>query len=277
MVPLPWKERSSPFTTLGISLKNGWNIGTALLLQILFNVDFLVTAVPAGLHGEKSSSLRSTPEWRANLQKELGSSLKLSQQLLRKTRNLKCLYVSEHLSGVRLTLTAHSRLLPASNLDLHTWSRRCLLKETKNKTLTELLWSLFPQDAERLSYIAEKLSFYQTLVQQLKELTKDDSRFASQFEDLSYNLRDLSHQVSYQISLWELPLENQLQPTLKPPQILQHQNQWLNHQEVYLILHYLENFLCRVARDFKILRVRVAKETFLSKDPRTPKSHSFSS
>ncbi|XP_042329710.1 uncharacterized protein LOC121933787 [Sceloporus undulatus] len=237
----------------------GLFLGTALLLQILFNADLLVTAVPAGLHGEESSSLKSTPEWQANLQKELGSSLKLSRQLLCKTRNLRRLYGSEYLPGIRLTLIPHSRLLPSSSLDLHTWINL--------------------PDAERLSYIAEKLSFYQTLVQQLKdhESAKEGSRFASQFEDLSCNLRDLSHQVSYQIALWELPSEIQLESTLKPPQILQHQNQWHNDKEVYLILRYLENFLCRVTRDFVMLRARVAKGTFLSKDPRSPKSHSFSS
>ncbi|XP_060639069.2 interleukin-27 subunit alpha [Anolis sagrei] len=234
-------------------------LGAALLFQILFNVDLLVAALPTGIHGEKASGLKSSPEWRANLQKELGSSLKLSRQLLCKTRNLKHLYQSERLPGAHLFLIPHSRLLPSPNLNLSTW--------------------LTLPDAKRLSHMAEGLSFYQNLVQQLKghEATKEDFRLLSQLEDLRCNLRDLSHHVSYQISHWELSFENRLEPTLQPPQILRHQNQWSNRQEVYLVLRYLENFLCRVTRDFVMLRVRVVKGTFLSKDPRTPNSHSFSS
>ncbi|XP_008115728.1 interleukin-27 subunit alpha isoform X2 [Anolis carolinensis] len=233
--------------------------GAAFLLQILFSVDLLVAAVPVGLRGEKASGLKSSSEWRANLQKELGSSLKLSRQLLCKTRNLKHLYQSERLPGAHLFLIPHSRRLPSPNLNLSTW--------------------LALPDAKRLSHMAEGLSFYQTLVQQLRdhEATKEDFRLLSQLEDLRCNLRDLSHHVSYQISRWELPFENHLEPALQPPQILQHQNQWSNRQEVYLVLRYLENFLCRVTRDFVMLRARLVKGTFLSRGPRTPSSHSISS
>ena len=64
----------------------------------------------------------------------------------------------------------------------------------------------FPQDAKRLTHLAKMLSFYQDLIQQLKdyEADREDSRFVPQLEDLGFNLRDLSHHVSYQVGLLAL-------------------------------------------------------------------------
>ncbi|KAL7977343.1 hypothetical protein Chor_009292, partial [Crotalus horridus] len=163
-----------------------------------------------GLQEEKGSGLEAT-EKKLDLQKEFSMSLKLSRQLLRKTKDLTRDY-----------------------------------------------------DARRLSQIAKTLSFYHGLVQQLRnfEAIKENSEFSSQFEDIDINLRDLSHQVDYQIIL--CGLSSNIQPE-STPQILQHHSQWTNRQEVYIVLRSLESFLVRVARDFLMLRMRVPKVASPSK------------
>ncbi|KAM6449628.1 interleukin-27 subunit alpha [Liasis olivaceus] len=222
-----------------------------LLLQILLNFDILLAAPSTGFQEEKGSGLESIPQKQLNLQKEFSISLKLSRQLLHKTKNLTQCYLSDRLPGVQVTLISHLGLLPSTSIDLHTW--------------------ISLPDAKRLSQIAENLSLYQGLVQQLRnfEAVKENSKFTSQFEDVDVILRDLGHQVNYQISLWGLPSKIQPVPT---PQILQHHSQWRNRQEVYIVLHSLKSLLVRVARDFLMLRMRVTKRTSFS---RTFQSHHF--
>ncbi|XP_062992947.1 interleukin-27 subunit alpha-like [Elgaria multicarinata webbii] len=223
--------------------------GAVLFLQTLLNVD-LLAAVSSGLQEETGSRLESSPQWQVNLQKEFGGSLRLSLQLLRKTKDLTRCYLSIRLPGAQLTLLQHPGVLPAVSLDVYTW--------------------LSLPDAKRLSHMAKMLSFYHMITQQLRyhEATKEDSQFLSRFEELSFNLRDLIHHVSYQMSLWGLQPESQPEPTLKPLHILSHHSQWRNRQEVYIILRSLSSFLCRVTRDFVILRKRAVKRTSLSKAPR---------
>ncbi|XP_063157147.1 uncharacterized protein LOC134495560 isoform X3 [Candoia aspera] len=189
-----------------------------LLLQILLNFDILLAATSTGFQAEKGSGFETILQKQMNLQNEFSSSLKLSRQLLHKTKNLTQYY-----------------------------------------------------DAKRLSQIAETLSFYQGLVQQLTnfEAVKENSKFTPQFEDVNVTLRDLGHQVKYQISLWGLPPKIQPEPI---PQILQHHSQWRNRQEVYIVLHSLKNLLARFARDFLMLRMRVAKGASF---PKTSQSHHF--
>ncbi|XP_061445811.1 interleukin-27 subunit alpha-like isoform X2 [Rhineura floridana] len=229
--------------------------GAALLLQTLLNFDLLVPATSAGLHKEKGSNLEGIPQWRVTLQKEFDSSLRHSRQLLCKTKSLTRHYLSDRLPGVQLTFVQQSRLFSSVSLDLRTW--------------------LSLPDVKRLTYMTEMLTFYRGLVQQLSdhEAIKEDSKFVSKFQDLSFSLRDLSRHVSYQISLWGLPSESQPKPTAKPLQILQHQSRWRNRQEVYLTLRSLESFLCRITRDFLLLRIKMAKETSLSMAPRSPLLH----
>lgn len=51
--------------------------------------------------------------------------------------------------------------------------------------------------------MSKMLPFYQDLAQQLRdhEATKEDSKFLSNFEDISLSLRDLDNHVSYQVGL----------------------------------------------------------------------------
>ncbi|XP_063157146.1 uncharacterized protein LOC134495560 isoform X2 [Candoia aspera] len=222
-----------------------------LLLQILLNFDILLAATSTGFQAEKGSGFETILQKQMNLQNEFSSSLKLSRQLLHKTKNLTQYYLSDRLPGVQVILISHLRLLPSINLDLRTW--------------------ISLPDAKRLSQIAETLSFYQGLVQQLTnfEAVKENSKFTPQFEDVNVTLRDLGHQVKYQISLWGLPPKIQPEPI---PQILQHHSQWRNRQEVYIVLHSLKNLLARFARDFLMLRMRVAKGASF---PKTSQSHHF--
>ncbi|XP_033026019.1 interleukin-27 subunit alpha isoform X1 [Lacerta agilis] len=225
-------------------------LGATLLLQAILNVDLLIAATTAGLQEENGSSL--IPQWRLTLQKEFGISLRHSRQLLCKIQNLSRRYLSERLPGVQPTSVRSSGQLPSVSLDLRTW--------------------LSLPDAKRLTYMSKMLPFYQGLVQQLRdhEATKEDSKFLSNFEDISFSLRDLDHHVRYQILLWGLPIENEPEPTLKPLRILQHQSWWRNRQEVYVILHSLNSFLCRVTREFSLLRTRVAKDTSFAKAAKSP-------
>lgn len=61
---------------------------------MLLSCILLVAATPASLQEEKESKLMSDAQWRVNLQKEFGSSLKLSRRLLCKTQILARRYVS---------------------------------------------------------------------------------------------------------------------------------------------------------------------------------------
>ncbi|KAJ6654419.1 hypothetical protein lerEdw1_007012, partial [Lerista edwardsae] len=150
---------------------------------------------------------------------------------------------SQRLPGAQLTFLSHSELLPSTSISVQKW--------------------LSLSDAKRLSYMAKMLPFYQELVQQLRayEASKENSHFLPRFEDISVYLRDLNSHVRYQISLWGLPSEDQPEPTLSPPRILQHESTWRNRQEVYLVLRSLESVLCRIARDFSVLRMRVARQS----------------
>ncbi|XP_020648510.3 interleukin-27 subunit alpha isoform X1 [Pogona vitticeps] len=209
--------------------------GAAFLLQTLLSYYMLAAAVPARPRGDKAS----TVDWQANLQKEFRRSVNFSRQLLCKIRVLKHHYLSDRLPGASLTFVTHKGLFSLTSLDLHTW--------------------LSLSDAKRLTHLAKMLSFYHDLIQQLKdyEADREDSRFVPQLEDLGFNLRDLSHHVSYQISLWGLPSENNPEPTPEPPQILQSKDQWRNRQEGYIVLRHLESFLCRATRDFWILKDKI--------------------
>ncbi|CAI5790619.1 Hypothetical predicted protein [Podarcis lilfordi] len=220
--------------------------GATLLLQAVLNVDLFIAATAAGLQGENDSSL--IPQWRLTLQKEFGISLRHSQQLLCKIQTISRRYLSERLSGVQPTSVRSSGQLPSVSLDLRTW--------------------LSLPDAKRLTYMSKMLPFYQGLAQQLRdhEATKEDSKFLSNFEDISLSLRDLDHHIL----LWGLPIENEPEPTLKPLRILQHRSWWRNRQEVYVILRSLNSFLCRVTREFSLLRTRVAKDTSFSKASKSP-------
>ncbi|KAL8176873.1 UNVERIFIED_CONTAM: hypothetical protein K2H54_039650 [Gekko kuhli] len=214
--------------------------GAALFLQALPSFFFLAATAPVGLQEEKGSRLEGTPQWQVKLQKEFSASIKVSRQALCKTRLLARNYLSARLSGAQLTLVSHSKILPSVSHNFSAW--------------------ISLSNAKRLSYMAQMLSFYQGLVQQLQdyEAMKEDSQFKAQFEELGLYLRDLSHHVNYQISLWGLPLKGHLQDAAKPPQILQHQSQWRNRLEVNYVLRSLKTLLCRVARDFMLLRTKVA-------------------
>ncbi|KAK9395479.1 interleukin-27 subunit alpha [Crotalus adamanteus] len=152
-----------------------------LLLQVLLKFDILLAAPSVGLQEEKGSGLEAA-EKKLDLQKEFIMSLKLSRQLLRKTKDLTRDYLLDHLPGVEVPLISHLRRLPSTSTDFHTW--------------------ISLSDARRLSQIAKALSFYHGLVQQLRnfEAIKDNSEFSSQFEDIDINLRDLGHQVDYQVA-----------------------------------------------------------------------------
>ncbi|XP_029138860.1 uncharacterized protein LOC114922226 [Protobothrops mucrosquamatus] len=232
-----------------------------LLLQVLLKFDILLAAPSVGLQEEKGSGLEAA-EKKLDLQKEFSMSLKLSRQLLHKTKDLTRDYESsskketfwfnilgviallDRLSGAEVPFISHLKHLPSTSIDFHTW--------------------ISLSDARRLSQIAKTLSFYHRLVQQLRnfEAIKENSEFSSQFEDIDINLRDLGHQVDYQITLWGLSSNIQPESTL---QILQHHSQWTNRQEVYIVLRSLESFLVRVARDFLMLRMRVPKVASPSK------------
>ncbi|XP_032092142.1 interleukin-27 subunit alpha [Thamnophis elegans] len=215
-----------------------------LLLQVLLKFDILLAAPSVGLQEEKGSGLETTPEKKLDLQKEFSMSLKLSRQLLRKTKDLTRYYLFDRLPGVEVPHISHLERLPSASLDFHTW--------------------LSLSDASRLLQIAKTISFYHKLVQQLRkfEAIKENSKFFSQFEDIDVNLRDLGHQVDYQITLWGLSSDTQ---PISIPQILRKRNQWANRQEVYIVLRSLESFLVRVARDFLMLRMRVPKVALPSK------------
>ncbi|XP_034992624.1 interleukin-27 subunit alpha-like [Zootoca vivipara] len=221
-------------------------LGATLLLQAVLNADLLIAATME----ENGSSL--IPQWRLTLQKEFGISLRHSLQLLCKIQSLSRRYLSERLPGVQPTSVQSSGKLPSVSIDLRTW--------------------LSLPDAKRLTYMSKMLPFYQDLAQQLRdhEATKEDSKFLSNFEDVSLSLRDLNHHVSYQILLWALPIENEPEPTLKPLRILQHRSWWRNRQEMYVILRSLNSFLCRVTREFSVLRTRVVKDTSFSKASKSP-------
>ncbi|KAM3821652.1 interleukin-27 subunit alpha [Vipera latastei] len=208
-----------------------------LLLQLLLKFDILLGAPSVGIQEEKGSGLEAA-EKKLDLQKEFSMSLKLSRQLLRKTKDLTRYYLLDRLPGTEVPFISHLRHLPSTSLDFHTW--------------------ISLSDATRLSQIAKTLSFYHGLVQQLRnfEAIKENSEFSPQFEDIDINLRDLGHQVDYQITLWGLSSNIQPEST---PQILQHHSQWRNRQEVYIVLRSLESFLVRVARDFLMLRMRAPK------------------
>ncbi|KAJ7313882.1 hypothetical protein JRQ81_005656 [Phrynocephalus forsythii] len=208
----------------------------ANITETLLSYNMLAASVPARSKRDNASTL----ERRDNLQKEFRSSINLSRQLLRKTRNLTRLYHFDRLSGAPLTLVPHSGLFSLTSLDRHAW--------------------LSLSDTKRVSHLAKMLSFYHELVQKLKdyEANREDPKFVSQLEHLGFSLRDLSHHVSYQISLLGLPSEDQPEPILRTPQILQNKNEWRNCQEVYTVLRHLENFLCRATRDFWILKDKAA-------------------
>ncbi|XP_044303910.1 interleukin-27 subunit alpha [Varanus komodoensis] len=227
--------------------------GTSLLLHIVLS-SYFHAAFSVRLQEEKGFGYEATLARQKKLQKEFGSSLKLSRHLLQNTKTLTHLYHSHYLPGVRFDLLPHSEQLPSVSLDLRTW--------------------LSLPDAARLSRISKMLPFYQALVQQLSdhEAIKKSSIFVSQFDDLSLNLRDLIHHVNYQISLMDLPAEYQSKATISPAQIHWYHSQWKNHQKIYVILRSLENFLCRVTRDFLMLKIRVAKGTSFPQDTRTSTS-----
>ncbi|XP_054851663.1 interleukin-27 subunit alpha-like [Eublepharis macularius] len=214
--------------------------GAVLFLQTLPNLFFFAATAPTGLQEEKGSGL-TAPPGQVKLQKEFGISLKISRQILCKIRILTRNYLSARLSGAQLTLVPHSEDLPSVSLNFSSW--------------------ISLSNDERLSHVAKMLLFYRGLMQQLKdyEAMKEDSKFTAQFEELGWYLRDLSHHVKYQRSLWGMPSQAHLEPTLKPPQIVQHQSQWRNRLEVNLVLRSLKNLLCRIVRDFLLLRTRVAK------------------
>nr|XP_056720259.1 interleukin-27 subunit alpha-like [Euleptes europaea] len=215
--------------------------GAALFLQILPNFFFLAATASASLREEKGSGLESTLPWQVKLQKEFGTSLKISRQILCKTGIIARNYLSARLSGAQLPFVSRSSTLPSVSLNFSSW--------------------ISLSNAERLSHMAKMLSFYRGLVQQLQdyEATREDSKFAAQFEELGLHLRDLSHHVNYQISLWGLPRKDSLEPALEPLQILRHQSQWRNRLEVNYVLSSLQNLLCRVVRDFMLLKRRVAR------------------
>ncbi|XP_058039520.1 interleukin-27 subunit alpha isoform X1 [Ahaetulla prasina] len=215
-----------------------------LLLQVLLKFDILLAAPSIGLQEEKGSGLETIPEKKLDLQKEFSMSLKLTRQLLHKTKDLTRYYLLERLPGVEVPLISHLGRLPSTSLDFHTW--------------------ISLSDARRLLQIAKTVSFYHKLVHQLRnfEAIKENSKFSSQFEDIDVNLRDLGHQVDYQITLWGL--SSDIQP-ISTPQILQYRSQWRNRQEVYIVLRSLESFLVRVARDFLMLRLSVPKVASPSK------------
>ncbi|XP_053119714.1 interleukin-27 subunit alpha-like isoform X2 [Hemicordylus capensis] len=218
--------------------------GAALFLQTLLNFHVFFAAALDVLQEERRSAPENTSQNWVTLQEEFDSSLLLSRELLSKTQALTRRYRSERLSEAQLLLVSQSRLLPSASLNLHTW------------------FSL--SDAARLSYMAKTLKFYQGLVQQLKnhEERQKDSKFQYQFEELDLDLRDLS----LQISLGGLLSEVEPVPTLKPLQILQHQNPWTNRQEVYHVLRSLESVLRRAVRDFLVLRMRAAQYASLQGD-----------
>ncbi|XP_066486429.1 interleukin-27 subunit alpha [Tiliqua scincoides] len=230
-------------------------IRAALLLQALLNFGLVIVAVSSALQEAKKPGLASDHHRRVDLQEEFRSNLKLSRQLLYKTRILTRQYLSERLPGVQLTFLSRSELLPSASLSVQNW--------------------LSLSVAERLSHMAKMLAFYQELVRQLMahEAQKENCHFTHRFVELSVFLRDLSSHVSYQISLWGLPLEDQPEPTHSPPQILQHESAWRNRQEVYHVLRSLESVLCRIVRDFEILRVKVAKHSSHLGATKSPASH----
>uniref|UniRef100_A0ACB8EUZ5 Uncharacterized protein n=1 Tax=Sphaerodactylus townsendi TaxID=933632 RepID=A0ACB8EUZ5_9SAUR len=221
-------------------IKKDVALGAILFLQTLSNLSFLADTAPAGVQEEKGSGLESPPEWQVRLRKEFGTSLKISRQTLCKTSILARHYLSTRLSGAQLPLASSSEKLPSVSLNFSSW--------------------ISLPNAERLSHMAKMLSYYRGLIQQLREYetTKEDSQFTAQFETLGLYLRDLNHHVNYQMSLWGLHQKDSLGPALEPPQILRHQSQWRNRLEVNYVLNNLKNLLCRVVRDFMLLRRRIA-------------------
>ncbi|XP_077169272.1 interleukin-27 subunit alpha [Paroedura picta] len=220
--------------------------GAAFFLQTRSSFFFLASSLLL------LPQLEGIPQWQEKLQKEFTISLKVSRQLLGKTRILARNYLSARLPGAQLTLVSHSEMLPSVSLNFSSW--------------------ISLSNAERLSHMAQTLSFYRGLLQQLQdyEATKEDSTFTARFEDLSLTLRDLRHHVDYQVSLWGLPRKDDLKDARKPPQILQQQSQWRNRLEIDYVLRSLKNLLSRVVRDFTLLRIRVVQSVPTTPEARSP-------
>ncbi|ETE72674.1 hypothetical protein L345_01469, partial [Ophiophagus hannah] len=212
-----------------------------LLLQVLLKFDILLAVPSVGLQEEKGSGLETIPEKKLDLQKEFSISLKLSRQLLRKTKALTRSYDAKRLSQIAKTVSFYHKLVQQlTNFEA--------IKEN----------SKFSSQFEGINVDLRDLGYqvdYQVAYQSFGGNT-DEGKMSFGFGCII--------QFSFYLQIKSGGLSSDIQP-ISTPQILQHHRQWTNRQEVYIVLRSLESFLLRVARDFWMLRMRVPKAASPSK------------
>ncbi|CAM4566447.1 unnamed protein product [Lepidochelys olivacea] len=208
--------------------------GLMLLLQALLSSRLPVLGFPVAGRGPGPGRAAS---WGQEMQAEFRSSLKLGRKLQAETKILMQLFVSEHLAGAKLPFPVLSKsgLLPPMSLRAQRWLALPAL--------------------QRLREMRQALVMFRGYMEILgsREQERGDAGLAQGLEEISLDLRDLTHHVDYQV--W-----GSGQPDLPPPappRILQHPSEWSNLQESYLVLRAMETFLGRVVRDFTLLHMGV--------------------
>ncbi|CAM2114864.1 unnamed protein product [Caretta caretta] len=206
--------------------------GLMLLLQTLLSSRLPVLGFPMAGQGPGPGRAAS---WGQEMQAEFRSSLKLARKLQAETKILMQLFVSEHLAGAKLPFPVLSKsgLLPPMSLRAQQWLALPAL--------------------QRLREMRQALVMFRGYMEILgsREQERGDAGLAQGLEEISLDLRDLTHHVDYQV--W-----GSGQPDLPPPappRILQHPSEWSNLQESYLVLRAMETFLGRVVRDFTLLHM----------------------
>ncbi|XP_050808383.1 interleukin-27 subunit alpha-like isoform X2 [Gopherus flavomarginatus] len=201
-----------------------------LLLQALLSSGLPALGFPAAGQGP---GFNGVARWGREMQAEFGSSLKLARKLLVETKILTQQFVSERLAGAKLPFPSLSKsgLLPPTS---HTAQQ----------------WLALPA-LQRLREMRGALVAFQGYVE---VLGRRDPGLALGLEEISLDLRDLTHHVDYQVCGSGQPAPRLPGPPAAP-RILQHPSEWSNLQESYLVLRAMETFLGRVVRDFTLLHM----------------------